>query len=49
MTVIEGAGDLVVDGKTYPLEKGTSCIIPSGVSEWTVQGELAIIVSEPGK
>ena len=21
MTVIEGAGDLVVDGKTYPLEK----------------------------
>ena len=49
MTVIEGAGDLVVDGKTYPLEKGTSCIIPSGVSEWTVQGELAIIASEPGK
>ncbi|MCD5169144.1 mannose-6-phosphate isomerase, class I [Enterococcus faecium] len=49
MTVIEGAGDLVVDGKTYPLEKGTSCIIPNGVSEWAVQGELAIIASEPGK
>ncbi|HFD1647445.1 mannose-6-phosphate isomerase, class I [Enterococcus faecium] len=49
MTVIEGAGDLVVDGKTYPLEKGTSCIIPNGVSEWAVQGELAIIATEPGK
>lgn len=49
MTVIDGAGELVVAGKTYTLEKGTSCIIPDGVEEWTVQGELAIIASEPGK
>ncbi|MGC3596045.1 mannose-6-phosphate isomerase, partial [Enterococcus faecium] len=43
------AGDLVVDGKPYPFEKGTSCIIPHAVSEWAVQGDLAIIASEPGK
>lgn len=49
MTVIDGAGELVVDGKNYSLEKGTSCIIPDGVKEWTIQGELAIIASVPGE
>ncbi len=48
-TVIDGAGELVVAKKAYPLEKGTSFILPNRVEEWTVQGELAIIASEPGK
>ncbi|AZP93605.1 mannose-6-phosphate isomerase, class I [Enterococcus mundtii] len=49
MTVIDGAGELVTGNQTYPLEKGTSAILPSDITEWKVQGELSIIASEPGK
>ncbi|EMF0099144.1 mannose-6-phosphate isomerase, class I [Enterococcus hirae] len=48
-TVINGAGELVVNEKIYPLTKGASFILPNDVTEWTVQGELSIIASEPGK
>ncbi|EOS7791289.1 mannose-6-phosphate isomerase, class I [Enterococcus hirae] len=48
-TVIDGAGELVVNEKIYPLTKGVSFILPNDVTEWTVQGELSIIASEPGK
>ena len=48
-TVIDGAGELVVNEKIYPLTKGASSILPNDVTEWTVQGELSIIASEPGK
>lgn len=49
MTVIDGAGELVIGNRTYSLEKGTSAILPSDITEWKVQGELSIIASEPGK
>ncbi|MGC6985234.1 mannose-6-phosphate isomerase, class I [Enterococcus hirae] len=48
-TVIDGAGESVVNEKIYPLTKGASFILPNDVTEWTVQGELSIIASEPGK
>lgn len=48
-TVIDGAGELIVDNQTYLLEKGTSFILPNEINEWTVQGELTIIASEPGE
>lgn len=48
-TVIDGAGELIVDNQTYLLEKGTSFILPNEINEWTFQGELTIIASEPGK
>ncbi|EPA0827137.1 mannose-6-phosphate isomerase, class I [Enterococcus hirae] len=48
-TVIDGSGELVVNEKIYPLTKGASFILPNDVTEWTVQGELSIIASEPGK
>ncbi|EOW2584572.1 mannose-6-phosphate isomerase, class I [Enterococcus hirae] len=48
-TVIDGAGELVVNEKIYPLTKGASFILPNDATEWTVQGELSIIASEPGK
>ncbi|EMF0070107.1 mannose-6-phosphate isomerase, class I [Enterococcus hirae] len=48
-TVIDGAGELVVNEKIYPLTKGASFILPNDVTEWTVQGELSIIASEPSK
>ncbi|MGM0109276.1 mannose-6-phosphate isomerase, class I [Enterococcus sp. AZ172] len=49
MTVIDGAGELVIGNQTYSLEKGTSAILPSDITEWKVQGELSIIASDPGK
>lgn len=49
MTVIDGAGELVIGNQTYSLEKGTSAILPSDITEWKVQGELSIIASEPEK
>lgn len=48
MTVIDGDGELEVDGKRYPLAKGTSCILPFDVEKWKLSGELCIIASEPG-
>ncbi|MDT2836370.1 mannose-6-phosphate isomerase, class I [Enterococcus durans] len=48
-TVIDGAGELIVDNQTYLLEKGTSFLLPNEINEWIVQGELTIIASEPGK
>ena len=48
-TVIDGSGELVVNEKIYLLTKGASFILPNDVTEWTVQGELSIIASEPGK
>lgn len=48
MTVIDGYGHLVVDGQTYELKKGASCILPNGINRWQLEGELKIIASEPG-
>lgn len=48
-TVLEGVGELVIVDQTYLLEKGASFILPDEIKEWTVQGELAIIASDPGK
>lgn len=48
-TVIEGHGKLLVDGKKYDLQKGTSGILPHDVEDWTIYGDLFIIASEPGK
>ena len=48
-TVIDGFGQLVVNGETYELKMGTSFILPALIENWEVQGELTIIASEPGK
>lgn len=48
-TVIDGFGQLVVNGETYELKMGTSFILPAQIESWEVQGELTIIASEPGK
>lgn len=49
MTVIDGFGELKVNGKSYEMPMGTSCIIPNGISNWTIEGKCSIIASEPGK
>lgn len=48
MTVIDGAGKLVIDGKEYEMEAGSSCIIPAGIKEWQLLGAMNLIASEPG-
>lgn len=48
-TVIDGFGQLVVNGETYDLKMGTSFILPAQIENWEVQGELTVIASEPGK
>lgn len=49
MTVIEGFGYLVVDGKEYELKMGTSCIIPNGIQQWQIKGDVKIIASDTAK
>lgn len=49
MTVVEGYGNLIVDGQSYGLQPGTSCILPSDIQMWSLEGELKVIASTPGK
>ena len=49
LTVIDGFGELKVNGKSYEMPMGTSCIMPNGISNWTIEGKCSIIASEPGK
>ncbi|MGM0213434.1 mannose-6-phosphate isomerase, class I [Enterococcus sp. AZ109] len=49
MTVVEGYGNLIVDGQTYEMQPGTSCILPSAIQTWILEGEMKIIASTPGK
>ena len=46
-SVLEGAGELTVDGLVYPIKKGSHFILPSDVTEWTLSGDLQLIVSHP--
>lgn len=47
-TVIEGNGELIVNGKSYPLTKGDSFVTPASASEITVKGNnLTLIASNP--
>lgn len=44
-TVIAGAGELIVDGKAYPLIKGASFVTPASASEIKVEGENIILIA----
>ena len=48
VTVVEGYGNLIVDGQSYEMKPGTSCILPAQITEWKVEGEMKIIASTPG-
>lgn len=49
LTVIEGYGQLRVADTTYELKMGNSCILPTGIEEWEILGDLTIIASTPGE
>lgn len=47
-SVLNGQGQLTVDGQVYPIRKGDHFILPSDVSSWKLEGqELEMIVSHP--
>ena len=47
-SVLAGQGKLTVDGKDYPIQKGSHFILPSDVEAWTLEGsDLELIVSHP--
>lgn len=47
VSVLDGVGELQVDGQVYEIEKGSHFILPSNVLEWEFLGQLEMIVSHP--
>lgn len=48
ISVLDGNGQLLIEGSSYDLTKGIHFILPSGISKWTIEGDLHIIASVPG-
>ncbi|KXT68539.1 Mannose-6-phosphate isomerase [Streptococcus gordonii] len=47
-SVLNGQGQLTVDGQVYPIHKGDHFILPSDVPSWKLEGhDLEMIVSHP--
>ena len=46
-SVLDGNGELTVDGKIYPIKKGDHFILPHEITEWTLDGEMQLMVSQP--
>lgn len=49
VTVIDGEGQLLIDGQTYQLKRGTTFILPSDVTNWSFDGDITMIASTPGE
>lgn len=47
VTVIEGFGSLEIEDKTYDINLADSFIIPYGINEITLKGNMTLIVSNP--
>ena len=48
LSVLDGEGQLTVNGKNYPIQKGSHFILPSDVEAWTLEGQgLELIISHP--
>lgn len=46
-TVIDGSGELLVGGQTYPLNLADSFILPNGIDSIKLSGSMTIIASNP--
>lgn len=47
-SVLNGQGQLTVDGQVYPIHKGDHFILPSDVASWKLEGhDLEMIISHP--
>lgn len=46
-SVIEGSGNLIVNGQQYSIQKGTNFILTHNINEWKITGKLRLICSNP--
>ncbi len=49
LSVLEGQGQLVIEGTSYTIKKGNHFILPNDVNSWELTGELTLIVSHPNE
>lgn len=49
LSVLEGQGQLVIEGTSYPIKKGNHFILPNDVNSWELTGEITLIVSHPNE
>ena len=47
VSILEGKGQLTVADKTYALSKGDHFILPTGIEQWQLSGNMEIIASNP--
>lgn len=45
VSVVEGSGEITIERKSFPLEKGTHFILPNGVKTYELKGNAEFIVS----
>ena len=43
---LEGAGEIEYQGECFPVYKGDSYFVPAGIGEYSVSGNLEIIISK---
>lgn len=43
---LEGDGNIIFEGESFPISKGDSYFIPAGMGDYSIQGNLEIIVSK---
>lgn len=48
VSVLKGAGSLLVGSDHYPLSKGNNFVLPNDIKHWTIDGNLQVIASTPG-
>ncbi|MGP4060924.1 mannose-6-phosphate isomerase, class I [Halobacillus sp. H74] len=49
LSVIEGQGEVVIEGRSYPFKKGDHLIIPATVDSFDLKGNASLIVSTSNK
>lgn len=47
VSVIGGQGEIIIDDHSYPIKKANHFILPHSIKEWTIDGQLEIIASQP--
>ncbi|MQW22273.1 MULTISPECIES: mannose-6-phosphate isomerase, class I [unclassified Lactococcus] len=49
VSVLEGEGELEIEGQSVKIKKGNHFILPSTVENWRISGQLEMIASNPTK
>ncbi|MGV2623168.1 UNVERIFIED_CONTAM: mannose-6-phosphate isomerase, class I [Halobacillus marinus] len=49
LSVIDGTGEVIVEGRSYPFKKGDHLIIPATVKTFDLKGNASLIVSNSNK